>query len=68
MLMDADRRLLADVDLIDDRGLEHAEALIHELRQHAERTGCPDDRIARALTALDGVRTLTRTSAGACRR
>lgn len=51
-----DLRLLDDVDEIDDRGLEHAEALIHELR-HA---GSADDRIPRALDALDGVRKLTK--------
>lgn len=55
-----DRRLVADVAEIDDRGLEDAEALIHELRQRAAPA---DPRIPRALAALSTVRTLTKRGA-----
>lgn len=58
-----DRRLCADVAEIDDRGLEHAEALIHELRYQADITRRPDPRINQALTALSAVRRLTKRGA-----
>jgi hypothetical protein len=55
-----DRRLAADLRDIDDRGLEDAEALIHELRHAQPVSARFDDRIPRALRALSTVRTLTK--------
>ena len=65
VLHDGDRRLLDDLavagEMIDDRGLEFAEALLHERRQQDERAGVsPDDRLERALSALSSIRTLTK--------
>lgn len=58
-----DDRILGDVGEIDDRGLEHAEALIHELRYRADMTRRPDPRISQALSALASVRALTKRGA-----
>lgn len=55
-----DLRLLDDLGEIDDRGLEYAEDLIHELRHRKPWGLPPDDRIDQALAALNTVRTLTR--------
>ena len=56
----ADQRMRADLARIDDRGLEHAEALIHELRHAQPVSARFDDRIPRALAALSNVRALTK--------
>ena len=55
-----DHRLCDDIDEIDDRGLEYAEDLIHELRHRKPWGLPPDDRIDRALSALSVVRKLTK--------
>jgi hypothetical protein len=62
-LQPGDDRILGDVGEIDDRGLEHAEALIHELRLRADMTRAADPRIGQALAALAGVRRLTKRGA-----
>lgn len=43
-----------------DRGLKHAEDLLHERRVRDEQNGHHDDRTYQALEALAHVRTITR--------
>ena len=60
-LREGDRRLLDDLGRIDDRGLEHAEAIMHEHRHALERVGVYDDEpTLQALAALSAVRSLTK--------
>lgn len=63
LLHPGDHRLLDDVSEIDDRGLEMAEELIHQQRHLNDRTGQRNDLVERALTALSGVRALTKRAA-----
>jgi len=62
-LLPSDLRLLEDCSQIDDRGLEMAEALLHERRYLNDLQGRPDPNLTRALAALDGVRRLTKRPA-----
>lgn len=55
-----DRRLLSDVGEIDDRGLEMAEALLHERRYRDDLTHTPHPDMDRALAAISQVRTLSK--------
>lgn len=62
-LFGGDRRLVADVAEIDDRGLEMAEALLHERRYMDDLRCVPHPDMDRALAALSGVRRLTKRGA-----
>jgi hypothetical protein len=55
--------LLADAEQIDDRGLEMAEALLHERRRRDDLACQPHPDTERALAAIDGVRKLTKRAA-----
>lgn len=63
-LLEADRRLLADLADIDDRGLELAEAIIHRERQREERNGGASPETHRALRAVSRVRDFSRPTRG----
>jgi len=62
-LLPGDLRLLDDCSAIDDRGLEIAEALLHERRYLDDLTRRPHPDMDRALQALAGVRRLTKRAA-----
>jgi hypothetical protein len=59
MLGPGDIRLLEDLSTIDDRGLELAEALLHERRQTEEPDGDGTADVHRALLAVSRVRDFT---------
>lgn len=60
MLHPGDRRLLDDLSEIDDRGLEMAEAFLHERRYGDDLRHTPHPDMDRALAALSQVRTLSK--------
>ena len=60
MLSEGDKRLLHDAATLIDRGLEHAEAVLHQQRQRDEADGHHEPRTYQALESLAHVRGITR--------